>query len=61
MACPGQLRMAARLYQQLLAEAARRARPVPVIGLVHVGYAEILYQWNDLPAAAQQISKPDWR
>lgn len=52
----GQLSMAANTYQQLLREAGQRERPLPVIGLAHVGYAEILYQWNDLPAAAQQVA-----
>jgi LuxR family maltose regulon positive regulatory protein len=51
----GQLRMAANIYQQLLTTAAQHARPVPVVGLVHVGYAEILYQWNDLVAATHQV------
>lgn len=51
----GQLRQAATTYQQLLHEATQRARPLPVIGLAYVGYAEILYQWNDLAAASQQI------
>jgi LuxR family maltose regulon positive regulatory protein len=51
----GQLRIAANTYQQLLTAAAQHERPMPVIGLVHVGYAEILYQWNDLVAAAHQV------
>lgn len=51
----GQLRMAANTYQQILTAAAQRERPAPVIGLAHIGYAEILYQWNELAAAAQQV------
>jgi LuxR family maltose regulon positive regulatory protein len=51
----GQLRLAANTYQPLLTAATQHERPVPVIGLVHVGYAEILYQWNDLAAAAYQV------
>lgn len=51
----GQLRMAANTYQQLLTTADQRERPAPVIGLAHVGYAEVLYQWNKLAAAAHQV------
>jgi LuxR family maltose regulon positive regulatory protein len=51
----GRLRMAAHTYQQILAVAAQRESPTPVVGLAHVGYAEILYQWNDLATAAQQV------
>jgi LuxR family transcriptional regulator, maltose regulon positive regulatory protein len=51
----GQLRMAATSYQQILAAAAQQAKAVPVVGLAHVGYAEILYEWNDLATAALHI------
>jgi LuxR family maltose regulon positive regulatory protein len=51
----GQLRMAANTYQPMLTVAAQTERSAPVIGLVHVGYAEILYQWNDLTAAAHHV------
>lgn len=51
----GQLHRAASTYQQLLSAAAQRERPVPVVGLAHVGYGEILYQWNELTAAAHQV------
>lgn len=51
----GYLRMAAAGYQQMLALATQQAKPLPVVGLAYVGYAEILYQWNDLAGAAQQI------
>ncbi|MFO7631389.1 MAG: LuxR C-terminal-related transcriptional regulator [Caldilinea sp.] len=51
----GQLRMAATTYQQLLADVAQNEILAPVVGLAHIGYAEILYQWNDLAAAALQV------
>ncbi len=51
----GQLKMAAMTYQQILGEATQRERSLPVIGLAHVGYAEILYQWNDLASAIHQV------
>jgi LuxR family transcriptional regulator, maltose regulon positive regulatory protein len=51
----GQLRVAAARYGQILSAAAQQARAVPVVGLAHVGYAEILYQWNDLATAALQV------
>jgi len=49
------LRMAAASYQQVLALATQYSRRLPVVGLAYVGYAEILYQWNDLAGAAQQV------
>jgi LuxR family maltose regulon positive regulatory protein len=51
----GQLKMAATTYQQILSEAAQGERPLPVIGLAYVGYAEILYQWNMLTAATHAV------
>ncbi|MEZ4623048.1 MAG: hypothetical protein R2867_47160, partial [Caldilineaceae bacterium] len=51
----GQLRQAATTYQQILAVAAQAKQQLPVVGLAHIGYAEILYQWNDLAAAVQQV------
>ncbi len=49
------LRMAATSYQQVLAIATEQGRQLPVVGLAYVGYAEILYQWNDLTGAARQV------
>ncbi len=49
------LRLAAASYQQVLALAAQHGKPLPVVGLAYVGYAEILYEWNDLAGAAQQV------
>jgi len=49
------LRMAAASYQQVLTLATQYSRQLPVVGLAYVGYAEILYQWNDLAGAAQQV------
>lgn len=49
------LQMAATRYQQVLALATQHSRPLPVVGLAYVGYAEILYQWNDLAEAARQV------
>lgn len=51
----GQLRMAANTYQVVLTATVQHERPAPLIGLAHVGYAEILYRWNELTAAAQHI------
>ena len=49
------LRTAATSYQQVLALATQYSRQLPVVGLAYVGYAEILYQWNDLVGAARHI------
>ncbi len=51
----GQLQKAAATYQQVLAVAAQAKTQLPVVGLAHIGYGEILYQWNDLAAAAHQV------
>lgn len=51
----GHLQQAATAYQQILTLAAQAQKKLPVVGLAHVGYGEILYQWNDLTAAAQQV------
>lgn len=51
----GYLRLAAAGYQQMLGLATQQGKPLPVVGLAYVGYAEILYQWNDLAGATQQI------
>lgn len=51
----GDLAQAAITYQQLLTVAAQSRKQLPVVGLAHIGYGEILYQWNDLVAAARQV------
>jgi len=51
----GYLRQAATTYQQILWVAAQARKQLPVVGLAHIGYGEVLYQWNDLVAAADQV------
>lgn len=51
----GALQQAAATYRQVLQVAAQAKKQLPVVGLAHVGYGEILYQWHDLPAAAQEV------
>jgi len=51
----GHLQQAAAIYQQILALAAQTKKQLPVVGLAHVGYGEVLYQWNNLTAAAHQV------
>ncbi len=51
----GHLHRAAATYQQLLAKATQTRKQLPVVGLAHIGYGEILYQWNDLSAALHQV------
>lgn len=49
------LHTAATSYQSVIGLATQPSRQLPVIGLAYVGYAEILYQWNELAGAAQQV------
>lgn len=51
----GALQQAAATYRRVLHVAAQAKKQLPVVGLAHVGYGELLYQWHDLPAAAQQV------
>ena len=51
----GELQKAATSYQQMLTLAASSKKQLPVVRLAHVGYGEVLYQWNDLPAAARHV------
>ncbi|MCB0186851.1 MAG: hypothetical protein KDE31_21440, partial [Caldilineaceae bacterium] len=51
----GHLQQAAAIYQQILVLAAQTKKQLPVVGLAYVGYGEILYQWNNLTAAAHQV------
>lgn len=51
----GKLQKAAAIYQQMLTLAAHSKKQLPVVRLAHVGYGEVLYQWNDLLAAARHV------
>jgi LuxR family maltose regulon positive regulatory protein len=52
----GQLHLAASTYRQALDLAAERgAEQLPIAGLAHAYLAEVLYEWNDLEAAAQHV------
>jgi len=51
----GHLQQAATTYQQIFAVAALAKTQLSVVGLAHVGYGELLYQWNDLDAASHQV------
>ncbi len=57
----GHPRRAIDIFRQGLETVARRPeseRPalLPLTGQLHVGLAAVLYQWNDLPAAAEQLA-----
>lgn len=51
----GSVQRAADLYQHVLRGAAPSQKEQPVLGLAHVGYGEVLYQWNDLAEAARHV------
>ena len=51
----GHLHRAAATYQQILPMATQSRKQLPIVGLAHIGYGEILYQWNDLAAAVRQV------
>lgn len=51
----GELHEAATSYQQMLTLAASSKKQLPVVRLAHIGYGEVLYQWNELPAAAHHV------
>jgi len=51
----GALQQAAATYRQVLRVAAQAKKQLPVVGLAHIGYGELLYQWHDLPAAAKAV------
>jgi LuxR family maltose regulon positive regulatory protein len=54
----GQLRAAAETYQQALRLAEDMGRySSPFFGISHVGYGGLLYEWNDLDAAQQQVEE----
>ena len=50
VAARGQLHQAASIYQQLIAASG----PSPFAAMAHIDLARLLYEWNDLEAAAQQ-------
>jgi LuxR family transcriptional regulator, maltose regulon positive regulatory protein len=53
----GQLHAVHALYQPIVQEArAARSGPAPILSLAYIGMAELLYEWNDLPAAAHHLS-----
>jgi LuxR family maltose regulon positive regulatory protein len=49
----GQLHQAVAAYQQLI----ERSGPSPIAGLAQANLARLLYEWNDLEAAAQQAQQ----
>ena len=49
----GQLHQAAAAYQQLI----EQSGPSPIAALARVNLARLLYEWNDLEAAAQQAQQ----
>ena len=52
----GALRQAATTFQQALELARRRGvSKMPFVGLIHIHLAEVLYEWNDLPAIASHL------
>ncbi len=53
VAARGQLHQAAAAYQQLI----ERSGPSPIAALARVNLARLLYEWNDLEAAAQQAQQ----
>jgi LuxR family maltose regulon positive regulatory protein len=54
----GQLRLAAGTYQQALDLAAERgASQLPIAGMAHSYLAEVLYEWDDLEAAARHVGE----
>ena len=50
----GRLLEAAQLYQATLALAAQ-AGPLPAVGMLHIGLADVLREWNMLDAATQHV------
>lgn len=54
----GQLRQAARLCRQTIDRHLKDYRtPLPTLGHVHANLARILYEWNDLEAAAAHLEQ----
>ena len=54
----GQLRAAAETYRQAFRLAEEMGRySSPFFGISHAGYGGLLYEWNDLAAAQQQVEE----
>lgn len=53
----GQLRAAEEFYRTTLEEVASLGVPMPAVAMLHVGLADVLYQWNDLEAATHHLSE----
>ncbi|MFN8594873.1 MAG: LuxR C-terminal-related transcriptional regulator [Anaerolineae bacterium] len=53
----GQLSAAAAMYRTVLQPAASQSQPSPVINIAYASYGQLLYEWNDLGGAAQQLSR----
>jgi len=52
----GRLRAVSALFQPIMQEAhAARGGAAPIVSLAYTGMAELLYEWNDLPAAIRQL------
>jgi LuxR family maltose regulon positive regulatory protein len=54
----GHLHRAAEIYRQALPLAhSPEGLPMPTAGMVHVGLSVVLYEWNDLEAAAHHLAE----
>ena len=54
----GQLHRAADIYRQALPLAlSPSGQPLPTAGVVHIGLSLVLYEWNDLEAAARHLAQ----
>jgi LuxR family transcriptional regulator, maltose regulon positive regulatory protein len=52
----GRLRAVSALFQPIIHEAhAARGGAAPIVSLAYTGMAQLLYEWNDLPAAVRQL------
>jgi LuxR family transcriptional regulator, maltose regulon positive regulatory protein len=52
----GRLRAVSALFQPIMQKAhAARGGAAPIVSLAYTGMAELLYEWNDLPAAVRQL------
>jgi LuxR family maltose regulon positive regulatory protein len=54
----GQLKQAAKIYQEILQFAANRDGPVnPACGQIYINLGDLFYEWNDFSLAAEHYSK----
>ncbi|MCB9455068.1 MAG: hypothetical protein H6671_03665 [Anaerolineaceae bacterium] len=51
----GHLQQAAQTFQQALQRAEQSQVPFPIAGTAHIGLGHLLYEWNDLEAAADHL------